>query len=195
METKDVYSACMNKLMEAPAQEVTVNGDDWDNWEMEGPERDAKPGDKWEFEIDADGEVTYEKIDKVMPELGSSYYLTGTFNDWDYESMESDMMVDGLYSVSVTISSQGSEEFQVVADMDAEMTFYPEMPKCVHKSAPVKGPGKVTKENTWCITATPGSQYRVEFYRSNVGTVSISWIKEATGNAKNLAVEAGGDHE
>mmetsp|Transcript_5422 Transcript_5422/g.11435 ORF Transcript_5422/g.11435 Transcript_5422/m.11435 type:complete len:963 (+) Transcript_5422:81-2969(+) len=195
MEQKDMYSACMTKLQDAPAQEVTVNGDDWDNWEMEGPERDAKPGDKWEFEIDADGEVTYEKIDKVMPELGSSYYLTGTFNDWDYESMESDMMVDGLFSVSLTIGSAGSEEFQVVADMDAEMTFYPEQPKCIYKSAPVKGPGKVAKESTWCISAAPGSQYRVEFYRSNVGTVSISWIKEAAGQAKNLAVEAGGDHE
>lgn len=107
------------------------------------------------------------------------------------------MMVDGLYSASITIGNQGTEEFQVVADMDPEMTFFPEMPKCMAKSAPVKGPSKTSKENTWCIAAKPGSQYRVEFYKSNVGTVSIAWIKESSGTAKSktLPIEMSGEVE
>merc|ERR1712050_469370 len=151
MESKDIYAACMNKLAEAPAQEVTINGDDWDNWEMEGPERYAKPGDKWEFEIDEDGEVTYEKIDKVLPDAGISFYLTGTFNEWDYSSMESDMEIEGLWSMNITLGSSGEETFQVVGDSDPDVTYYPEQERCPFKSAPIKGPGKAEKEKAWCL--------------------------------------------
>merc|ERR1719343_431506 len=89
---KDTYNIAIQKLSEAPAQEVTINGEDWEDWFMDGPEKDAKPFDKWEFEIDEDGEVTYEKIDPFEKDLGKEYFLTGTMNDWDYEAFTPDLL-------------------------------------------------------------------------------------------------------
>merc|ERR1712187_492232 len=125
---KDKYGAVIQRLADAPAQEVTINGDDWEDWEMEGPDRFSKPNDKWQFEIDEDGEVTYEKVDKDVPELGETMYVTGSFNDWDFDGMEADLSIEGLYSLSITIGDSGTESFQVVSELDPEMTFYPSDP-------------------------------------------------------------------
>merc|ERR1712150_251353 len=104
--------------------------------------KDARPGDKFEIEIDEDGEVTYTKIDSSTVDLGTSYYLTGTSNDWGYDAMEEDAEMVGLYTSIVTLGESGQEEFQIVADQDEDMTFSPKMEQCTMKSAPVFGPGK-----------------------------------------------------
>jgi len=104
---KDMYAAVIQRLADAPAQEVTVNGDDWEDWEMEGPDRFSKPNDKWYFEVDEDGEVTYEKKDIGVQDLGESFYLTGTFNDWDYDSMTADDTVPGLWTATSWSVQQG----------------------------------------------------------------------------------------
>merc|ERR1712039_699343 len=150
---KDMYSAVIQRLSEAPAQEVTVNRDDWEDWEMEGPDRFSKANDRWQFEVDEDNEVTYEKIDKAIPDVGDSFYLSGSFNDWDYDSMESDISIEGLFSVSITIGESGTETFQVVAEMDPEMTFYPAM-EYAGKAAAILGPGKTGRDQAWCINGT-----------------------------------------
>mmetsp|Transcript_58063 Transcript_58063/g.186553 ORF Transcript_58063/g.186553 Transcript_58063/m.186553 type:complete len:941 (+) Transcript_58063:54-2876(+) len=174
----DVHNQVIDKIMNAPAQEVTITGDDWDEWEMGGPGRHTKPGDQWDILIDEDGVVEYTKKEKEIKDMGSAYYLMGSCNDWGYDSFDSDETVPGLFSATIEIGEGGSEEFQIVADQDTMLTFYPEMPKCAIKSAPVKGPGMASRDNTWCITGEPGDRYRVEFYKSEADAVSISWIKE-----------------
>lgn len=178
LTTKDLYSQVMDKIMNAPAQEVTITGDDWDEWEMGGPERDSKPGDQWDIEIDEDGVVEYTKKEKEMPEPGAVFYLTGSFNDWSYESLDADDALPGLHSTTIEIGDSGLEEFQVNADQDPAMNFYPGMQQCTMKSAAIKGPGFASRESSWCIKGQAGDRYRVEFYASEAGSVSISWIKE-----------------
>nr|AQS99289.1 type I polyketide synthase [Gambierdiscus excentricus] len=177
--TKDVYAQIMDKIMNAPAQEVTITGDDWDEWEMGGPERDAKPGDQWDIEIDEDGVVEYTKKEKEVPELGDAYFVTGTFNEWGYDAMDPDGSLAGLHAFTIEIGDTGSEEFQVNADQDPAMTFYPDTIQCTMRSAPVKGPGFIARENAWLVKGEPGDKFRVEFYTSEAGMVSISWIKES----------------
>jgi len=191
---KDTYNLAVKKLSEAPAQEVTINGEDWEDWEMDGPDRFSKPNDKWEFEVDLEGEATYEKIDVFGRELGGSYYLTGSMNSWDYGQFVPDLLVEGLYSVSVFIGETGQEHFQVVADMDQELTFHPGSASCTRKSAPVLGPD-AEAQGKWCIKDSPGSVYRIEFYKSEMNTLSLSWCRESApeGSSGMKALTAGDD--
>ncbi|OLP94034.1 hypothetical protein AK812_SmicGene24005 [Symbiodinium microadriaticum] len=109
---KDLYSLFIRKMQDAPPQEVTIVGDDW------------------EVELDPDGVVSYWKKDKEVPDMGASlrrcpYYITGTFNDWKYEEMEADASVPGLFYASIRITANVEEEFQILADKEPKMTFHP----------------------------------------------------------------------
>lgn len=177
--TKDMYQLAWKKMQEAPAQEVTINGEDWEAWEMDGPGRATdKPGDKWEVEIFEDGEVTYAEQEKKLPELGNSYYLTGTANGWSFDYLDSHESIPGLYVTTLTLGARGEEEFQVVADQNPAMTFYPSEPRCPVKSIPVSGPSEAQKESAWVIRGNEGDKFRVEFFKSDAGKLSLSWVRE-----------------
>lgn len=175
---KDLYSLFIRKMQDAPPQEVTIVGDDWEDWEMGGPDKDARFNDVFEVELDPDGVVSYWKKDKEVPDLGSSYFLTGTFNDWRYDEMEADPNVPGLYFSTIRIATNVEEEFQVVAGQDPKMTFHPSN-RTPLKSASVRGPEETKRENCWCVRGGKGERYRVEFYRSETGAATVSWMKEA----------------
>ncbi|CAJ1385702.1 unnamed protein product [Effrenium voratum] len=193
-------------MQDAPPQEVTIVGDDWEadqrlslvlssvftwqDWEMGGPDKDARFNDVFEagrkngrkpldgsVELDPDGVVSYWKKDKEVPDLGSSYFLTGTFNDWRYDEMEADLNVPGLYFATVRITANVEEEFQVVAGQDPKMTFHPSS-RTALKSAAVRGPEETKRDNCWCVRGAKGERYRVEFYRSEAGAATVSWLKE-----------------
>ncbi|CAJ1425217.1 unnamed protein product, partial [Effrenium voratum] len=124
--SKDLYSLFIRKMQDAPPQEVTIVGDDWEadqrlslvlssvftwqDWEMGGPDKDARFNDVFEVELDPDGVVSYWKKDKQSFDPGSSYFLTGTFNDWRYDEMEADLNVPGLYFATVRITANVEEE-------------------------------------------------------------------------------------
>jgi len=175
---KDLYSLFIRKMQDAPPQELTIVGDDWEDWEMGGPDKDARFNDVFEVELDPDGVVSYWKKDKEVPDLGSSYFLTGTFNDWRYDEMEADPNVPGLYFSTIRIATNVEEEFQVVAGQDPKMTFHPSN-RTALKSASVRGPEETKRENCWCVRGGKGERYRVEFYRSETGAATVSWMKEA----------------
>jgi len=145
---------------------------------MGGPDRHTQPGDEYFVEINPDGTTEWERHDKEDKELGFSYALSGSFNDWDYDALESDEALAGLYSAIVVIGSTGEEYFYVVADQDPAMTFYPEVPATTMKSCPILGPDdKATKDFSWCIRGAPGDVFKVEFYVSEGSSVSITWYK------------------
>lgn len=175
---KDLYSLFIRKMQDAPAQEVTVIGEDWEDWEMGGPDKDARLGDVFEVELDPDGVVSYWKKDKEVPDLGCSYYLTGTFNDWKYDELESDSSVPGLYHTTLKITSNLEEDFQIVAEQDPSMTFYP-VGRTNLKSAPIRGPGETKREKCWVLRGNKGDRYRIEFYRSETGSATVSWMMES----------------
>lgn len=174
---KDLYSLFIRKMQDAPPQEVTIVGEDWEDWEMGGPDKDARFNDVFEVELDPDGVVSYWKKDKEVPDLGSAYFLTGTFNDWRYDEMEADPNVPGLYFSTFRIAANVEEEFQVVAGQDPKMTFHPSS-RTPQKSAAVRGPEETKRENCWCVRGAKGERYRVEFYRSETGAATVSWLKE-----------------
>jgi len=175
---KDVYVEFIRKLEDAPPQEVTVTSDDWEEWEMGGPERYSKPGDLWAIEIDEDGEVTYTRMPKEPLDLGDSYYLTGSFNDWGYQALEMDDFMAGLHTGSVTIGPSGQVLFQVVADENPEMTFFPEGEWSSAKSSVVKGPSVAKRDQCWGILGQEGERYRVEFYKAESDSLSVVWVRE-----------------
>jgi len=175
---KDVYKALIKKI-ETASREVEIVGEDWEEWKVEGPEFNAKPGDAWELEIDEEGQVLYTRKDEETVYLGDEYFLSGTFNNWEFQSMQADSMLAGLFSGIVTLGARGEEQFQIVADRDDGMTFHPKISKCTVKSSSIDGPESVdSHELTWCLRGDQGDRYRVEFYRSDSNKVSISWARE-----------------
>merc|ERR1712190_659014 len=174
---RDIYEAVHKRVMDAQAQEVTITGEDWEEWSMDGPQRYAEPGDSWIIEFEEDS-ITYYEKEKTKEELGNKYYLTGTFNDWQYEEMEEDRGNPGLHTANIPIGASLEEQFQIVADKEPHMTFYPETAKCMWKSSHVLGPEDVTRDITWRITGEASDTYRVEFYVSQRGNLSVNWMKE-----------------
>lgn len=175
---KDMYTILVRKMQAAPPQEVTVVGDDWEDWEMGGPERNCKGGDCWEVELDPDGVVSYWRKDREVPDLGSTYYLHGTFNDWGFDAMEDEGSLPGLFSGVIVIGHNNQEAFQIVADEDPQMTFFPSRHRCSMKSTPVRGPREAKREHSWILQGAVGQRYRVEFYRSDTGAATVSWRLE-----------------
>merc|ERR1711957_1028938 len=122
----------------------------------------GQPGQSWDICILSDGTVQYVERDADVKDLGTFYYIAGTFNNWDLVAMEQDDMLDGMYSTVV----------QIRADEDPEMTFFPAISHCHWKSAEVKGPGPAGREKSWCITGYPGQMMRVEFAKLENNKVS-----------------------
>jgi len=173
----DAYTRIVRKLKDAPPPEVTITGSDWEEWEVGGPGRFTRTGEKWAIDVDDEGVLTYYEADEDDVDLGSDYFLSGTHNGWSYDSMEPDAMLAGLFKGFVTVGASGEEQFQVVADESAAMTFHPEDPLTTRKSSPVKGPDDSSRENAWCIRGEEGEQFRVEFYVSESNVASVTWIK------------------
>ncbi|CAE7200796.1 ppsA [Symbiodinium sp. CCMP2592] len=163
---KDLYSLFIRKMQDAPPQEVTIVGDDWEDWEMGGPDKDARFNDIFEVELDPDGVVSYWKKDKEVPDMGGS--LTRD---------KADASVPGLFYASIRITANVEEEFQIVADKEPKMTFHPSS-RTSMKSSTVRGPEETKRENCWCVRGSKGERYRVEFYRSDTGAATVSWLRE-----------------
>jgi hypothetical protein len=175
--SKSAFKTILAKVQQAPPQEVTINGEDWQDWEMDGPGKDIKPGQSWDICILSDGTVQYMEKEPDVRDLGTFYYITGSFNNWTLTPMEQDDMLDGLYSAVITLS-KGEELFQIVADEDEEMTFSPAATRCHWKSTEVKGPAAADRTYSWCISGYPGQKIRVEFAKSENGKVSVMWFDE-----------------
>eukprot|EP00406_Dinophysis_acuminata_P048654 CAMPEP_0179302604 /NCGR_PEP_ID=MMETSP0797-20121207/48152_1 /TAXON_ID=47934 /ORGANISM="Dinophysis acuminata, Strain DAEP01" /LENGTH=922 /DNA_ID=CAMNT_0021012143 /DNA_START=56 /DNA_END=2824 /DNA_ORIENTATION=- len=175
---KDTYSTVLNKIRGAGAQEVTIVGDDWETWEMDLPGKATKPNEAWSVNIQEDGDIMYARKPTVPVTLGDSFDITGSFNDWGFESMEADAGIEGLYSAVIEIGSSGEEVFQVVADENLGSVFYPDEEKCEVKSVEVSGPGAAQRDKAWCIKGEEGDKFRVEFFKTKVDTVSLTWYKE-----------------
>jgi len=176
--SKDAFKAVLDKIQKAPPQAVTINGEDWEDWEMDGPGKDVEPGQSWDICILSDGTVQYVEREQDVKDLGTFYYITGSFNNWARIPMEQDDLLAGLYSVVVELGNRGEELFQIIADEDEEMTFFPAVAHCHWKSTEVKGPAIAPRDKAWCITGYPGQKIRVEFTKSENNKVSVMWFND-----------------
>mmetsp|Transcript_83639 Transcript_83639/g.241990 ORF Transcript_83639/g.241990 Transcript_83639/m.241990 type:complete len:944 (-) Transcript_83639:201-3032(-) len=175
---KNLYNVLLNKIQDAPAQEVTITGDDWEEWEIDFPVKNPKPSDQWDVEIDEDGMVTYLRQDPESKDLGGEFFLSGTFNSWGHDPCMPDDSITGLYVSDITIGPSGYEDFHIVADQDATKVFFPETPQCTSKSALVRGPAAADREQVWRIRGAEGERFRVELFISQAKSMSVTWIRE-----------------
>lgn len=176
--SKDVMQYVMRKIHDAPAQEVTITGDDWEEWELDFPIKDPKVSDKWDVELDEDGMVMYLKQEAQPQDVGNDYFLSGSFNSWRHEPMMQDTSLPGLYVGEITIGPSGYEDFVANADQDDGLSYFPGEARCSSRGTAVRGPGKREKDHHWQIKGCEGEKYRVELYINKARTVSISWIRE-----------------
>jgi len=145
---------------------------------MDGPGKDVEPGQSWDICILSDGTVQYVERETDVKDLGTFYYISGSFNNWARTPLEQDDMLAGLYSVVIEIGNRGEELFQIIADEDDEMTFFPAVAHCHWKSTEVKGPAQAPRDKSWCIAGYPGQKIRVEFAKSENNKVSVMWFND-----------------
>lgn len=172
--------AIQQKLIEHEENSIGINGDghEWEKWDL--PERyNAKPGSLFKTEIDSDGTIRWEfDAEEEHRDLGSNYYLSGTFNDWGHREMQVHPDIPGLFHAVVPVGSSGKLEFQVVADEDENMTFFPALPHCTSKAVGVLGPKKTSKDMSWLVKGSPGTNVSVEFFKAPSREVSVSWVRK-----------------
>jgi hypothetical protein len=76
MAQQDPYWMVLRKLQDAPPQEITITGDDWEDWVVYFPVRHPNPADQWSINIDADGVVNYYGFIGLMQKYkGQEYTL------------------------------------------------------------------------------------------------------------------------
>lgn len=86
--------------------------------------------------------------------------------------------IPGLFHAVVPVGSSGKLEFQVVADEDENMTFFPALPHCTSKAVGVLGPKKTSKDMSWLVKGSPGTNVSVEFFKAPSREVSVSWVRK-----------------
>jgi len=168
-------SAFQKKLARAPVAEITMNGDNIDDWETTGIDPRCAPGDKWTIEIDDEGVATWEKVEDEVPDFGDEFFIQGSHNSWAPDAMERHESIPGLWTGEITVDSTGTAEFQIIADGDSEKVYHPSG-KTSSKAAPVQGPETAGKETAWVIRGEPYSSFKVEFFVGDLSR-SVIWMK------------------
>merc|ERR1719387_2420227 len=164
--------------MAAPPAEITINGDEFEDWETTGVPPNADSTDQYQINVDPDGVVEWEKVEPDLPDTyGDEFAIQGTFNNWSPdEPMTRHASIPGLWTGSIDIGPSGQEEFQIIGDADPELIYCPSIPRCTSKAAPMKGPGKFERELTWLVTGYPGDRFKIEFFQQD-DAKSILWMK------------------
>jgi len=174
---QDPQLAFRKKLAMAPPPEITMIGDDVFEWETTGPDPRAEPGTRWRVELDEDGTIMWEKDDDDLKDFGDEFFLQGTSNDWKPEPLERHDYIQGLWVGTLTIGSDGEEEFQIIADQNEEMVYHPAAKRCTQKAARILGPEQVGNGSTWLISGKEGDIFVIEFFQQDAH-VSLVWFKE-----------------
>jgi len=190
LDCPDVPTLFMRRFHKMQPPEVRVNGSDPSEWEWDGPDLDAKAGEKYQIEINASDPIdiamklTKKEDAPTSPEEEDGeddfYCITGPFNEWDTDRME-DGGVMGLRTISVEVPESGSLEFRFLKNGDEEEVIYPVVDKCTRRMAPILGPKKEDgglEKNTWLAEGPPGSSMHISLFVCR-GRRSVSWTPEA----------------
>jgi hypothetical protein len=165
----------LKKLSNAPPPEITMNGEDVEDWETNGLDPRADPSTQWKVYLDDDGAVIWEKDDEVE-DYGDEFFIQGTFNNWTPEPLDRHD-VQGCWAGTITLDAQGEDSFQIVADNDLMKTYHPVVPYCMQKSVPI-ALGKADKDLCWTIKGQEGDIFKIEFFQQDKFQ-SIMWMKQS----------------
>jgi len=172
----DPTAVFQKRLAAAPPAEITMNGDDVQQWETTGLDPRADRSSRWTILIDDDGVAEWE-LDDLPPEHGDKFYIRGTFSDWMPEELERHDEFSGLWSGTIMLGAGGQEHFQVIADNDLEKVFHPAERGCTQKCSPVQGPERAGQDLSWVIQGEPGETFTVEFFRAG-RHLSVIWMRQ-----------------
>jgi len=171
----DPYKMFQKKLSNAPPGEISIEGDDIDDWETTGIDPRCSPSDKYEIQMDNDGVASWEKVDDDA-DYGDEFFIQGTFSNWESEPMDPHSSIPGLWVGTITVGASGEEQFQIMADNDKAMVYTPTTAKCTLKASPIVGPAESGKEMTWLVKGKPESTYTIEWFQQGKN-LSIMWLK------------------
>lgn len=172
---QDAYSAFNKKLRLAPPAEITMNGDDVEDWETTGMPAVIEQGVKYQVLLDEDGIATWEEVHEEEPDYGDEFYVIGTHNEWEPDALDRHPSINGLWTGSITLSATGEECVQIQADADRMKTYHPTM-RATLKSTEIKGPEEVSQDFCWVIRGSPGETLEVEWFQQGK-TMSINWMR------------------
>merc|ERR1712183_223238 len=127
------------------------NGDDIKDWETTGLDPRGDPDTRWKINLDEDGMVTWTQMDEDTPDYGDEFFIQGTHNNWMPEALERHDSIIGLWMSTLSIGSEGEEQFQIIADEDDLKCYCPNQSRCSLKAAPINGPVKANRELTWLV--------------------------------------------
>jgi len=176
-----IQTSLMRKVKAAPAPDIIIEGDSYENWISTGaPHLDRNRGKNYRVELLEDGKVQWSEV--VVPDLSQvdSFQIQGTLTSWQLLSLEPSEEEPGLWCFEVELGASGEESFQIAVEHDPYMVLYPEVPRCTRKAAAILGPGDPpSREQAWLIRGTAGSRYRIEFFQSGA-TTAVMWRKCAS---------------
>jgi hypothetical protein len=172
--TGDPAHRFLKKLSMAPPAEITMNGDDVDDWDTTGLDPRADPSTQWRVFLDEDGVVVWEKDDDGQ-DYGDEFFLQGSVNNWRAEPLDRDGNISGLWYGTITLEGSGQDSFQIVADNDQNKVYHPVVPYCSQKSTPIAF-GKADRDLCWTIRGQEGESFRIEFHQQDKER-SIMWYR------------------
>lgn len=174
---QDPSVAFQKKLQAAPAAEITMNGEDAFGWETTGLDPRAEPNSKWQIEMDEDGIATWEKAEDEYESMGDEFHIRGSFNRWKGEPLQKHSSIPGCWVGEIKLGPKGEEEFQILADGQAEKVLIPNQPRCSLKGSVINGPSKVGTDIAWLVEGVPGDIYTVEFFHHG-SVATMMWLKK-----------------
>merc|ERR1712217_968822 len=138
---------------------------------METPDR-GWPGAEYRVRLQVAGKwrtVTWERISEkptkrqsaLSDDIAGSYFVTGSFNYWDFLKMSPDMNTLGLYEAEVTLTDF-YVFFQILRNKDWQQAFFP---NGIPNSSDAIGPSDEGQGVFFCIHGRPGEVYKIQFQR------------------------------
>lgn len=147
----------------------------------------GRPGDKYRVRLHIAGKwrmISWDKEkeaatedDGTRPvECVGKYYVVSSWNNWDYEELQQDPSVKGLYFTEATLP-WSTGEFQLIRNKDPHQVLYPSA-AYANEDAEVQGPDEGDLGLCWFISGRPGDTFRIEFQRtltSSDDSKRVSW--------------------
>jgi len=182
-QTINVEAQIVKRLAQMSPPEVRPIGDGPDDWEAEIPEPDAGPDDVYTIGMSPDdppnAAMKWVKVepadsgDHADDDDDAFYSITGNFNSWADDRMESGDF-PGVHSVTVEIPPSGTLEFRFLKEGDSDKALAPAVPKCAKRSCHIVGPENGLT-NTWMIIGTAGCEVQIDLVvRKSIR--AITWI-------------------
>lgn len=182
-EDVDFNQQIRRRLAKMSPPEVRVLGDDPGEWETDGPDHAAQPGDTFRIEINAidplDAPIRWVKKTDALEDMEEDdedvfYSVMGNFNEWEEDRMAPGI-VPGQHVSTIMVPSDGHVEFRFLKDGDVDKVICPSEQRCTRKSGEIWGPS-AGLNNNWFVRAEPDSELQVELICLK-GRYSVVWFK------------------